>query len=95
MIEIRVKLFNSLCKYGSGNLQFPLTLPENTTVGEVLQCVKIPENEIFLLMHNGRNIMRGFGFGSGIETGHVLNHGDTVAFSGAVPFSRGYGAAVV
>ena len=53
MIQITVKLFNSLCKYSSGHFQFPLSLPENTTVGDVLQHVKVPENEIFLLLHNG------------------------------------------
>jgi hypothetical protein len=55
----------------------------------------VPESEVFLLLHNGRNIMRGFGFNSGIETEHWVNEGDVLAFSGPVPFSRGYGSAVV
>jgi hypothetical protein len=65
------------------------------TVGEVLNILPVPESEIFLLLHNGRNIIRGYGYNGGIEKEHILQHGDALAFSGPVPFSRGYGSPVV
>lgn len=93
MATIEVRLFNSLSKYARPP-RFQLTL-DNPTVAGALQALRLPESEIFLLLHNGRNIMRGFGFNSGIETEHRLTDGDVLAFSGPVPFSRGYGAPVV
>ncbi len=95
MIQVEVRLFNSLCKYGNATNRFRFKLPIDTTVGGVLKRINIPEKEIFLLMHNGKNIMRGFGFESGIETEHILRDGDILAFSGPVPFSRGYGSPVI
>ncbi|MDH3671867.1 MAG: hypothetical protein OES46_11990 [Gammaproteobacteria bacterium] len=95
MIQVEVRLFNSLCKYGNGGNRFRFKLPKGTTVGAALRHIDVPEKEIFLLMHNGKNIMRGFGFESGIETERILKDGDILAFSGPVPFSRGYGSPVV
>ncbi|GMQ90167.1 MAG: hypothetical protein BMS9Abin10_0519 [Gammaproteobacteria bacterium] len=94
MIEVQVRLFNSLSRYGNGENRFCFRLPKGASVDQVLQRLDIPQSEIFLLMHNGRNIMRGFGPDSGIETEHVLADGDILAFSGPVPFSRGYGSPV-
>jgi hypothetical protein len=94
MIQVEIRLFNSLCKYGNGANRFRFKLPKDTTVGGALKRIDVPEKEIFLLMHNGKNIMRGFGFESGVETEHILKDGDILAFSGPVPFSRGYGSPV-
>jgi hypothetical protein len=95
MIRITVRFFNSLGKYANGQVQMPLTLAQPMTIGEVLNSLPVPENEIFLLLHNGRNVMRGFGCNAGIEKERVLKDGDRLALSGPVPFSRGYGSAVV
>ncbi len=95
MIEITIRLFNSLSRYADGGKPFSMALQDNMTVGEALKILPAPESEIFLLLHNGRNIMQGYGCNSGIEKEHILEHGDVLAFSGPVPFSRGYGAAVV
>ena len=95
MVNITVRFFNSLTKYANGNIHVPVTLDQRMTIGEVLNTLPVPESEIFLVLHNGRNVMRGFGFNSGIEKEHVLKDGDILALSGPVPFSRGYGSAVV
>ena len=95
MIEIEIRLFNALARYAGKNNPMRLELPSRSTVGDVLQRLPVPEKEIFLLTHNGRNLMCGFGFGSGIETAHELEDGDVVALSGPIPFSRGYGSPVI
>lgn len=95
MIGITVRFFNSLSRYANGKPQCALLLKEPMTIGDVVKMLNVPESEIFLLLHNGRNVMKGFGFNSGIENERVLKEGDTLAFSGPVPFSRGYGSAVV
>lgn len=95
MIQIEVRLFNSLTRYRRNGNPYHLELPHPATVADALRRIDVPEPEIFLLTHNGRNIMRGFGFNSGIETEHALADGDILSFSGPVPFSRGYGSPVV
>ena len=95
MIEIEIRLFNALSRYAGKNNPMRLELPSRSTVGDALQRLPVPEKEIFLLTHNGRNLMCGFGFGSGIETAHELRDGDVLAFSGPIPFSRGYGSPVI
>ncbi len=95
MAEITIRLFNTLSKYASGSTQWPVTLADGSTVGDALERLGLPEEEIFLLLHNGRNIMQGFGFNSGIDKDRILHDGDVLAFSGPIPFSRGYGAAIV
>ncbi len=95
MISVEVHLLNTLTKYASGSPWFRLSVPDNATVDDVLRRLPVPEADVFLAMHNGANIMRGYGFGSGIERQRVLHDGDVLALSGPVPFSRGYGAAVV
>lgn len=95
MINLEVRLFNSLTRYAGKNNPLALTLPEGASIGDALRHLPVPEEEIFLLTLNGRNVMRGFGFGSGIETEHELREGDVLSFSGPVPFSRGYGSPVI
>ncbi len=94
-MEIEIRLFNALTRYAGKRNPMRLELPSRSTVGDALRCLPVPEKEIFLLTHNGRNVMCGFGFGSGIETTRELADGDVLALSGAVPFSRGYGSPVI
>lgn len=95
MIDVEVRFFNSLTRYNAGQIRRVVTLPPSARVANALCCLSVPESEIFLALLNGRNIMRGFGCGSGIEDDLPIGPGDTLALSGPVPFSRGYGAAVV
>ena len=95
MIKLEIRLFNSLTRYAEKTNALALTLPEGATIGDALKRLPVPEEEIFLLTLNGRNVMRGFGFNSGIETEHELREGDVLSFSGPVPFSRGYGSPVI
>ena len=94
-MEIEVRLFNSLTRYAGKRNPVRLEMPLRATVGDLLRRLPVPESEIFLLTHNGRNLMLGFGFGSGIETSKELVDGDVVALSGPIPFSRGYGSPVI
>ncbi len=89
VIEIEVRLFNSLQKYHLDSLR----LEEGSTVGDALRLLAIPDGEIYLTLLNGRNIMQSLG--GGIEREHSLQQGDVLALSGPVPFSRAYGAPVV
>jgi hypothetical protein len=95
MIEVQVRFYNSLTKYATGGARLSKQLADGATVADALDAIEVPEPEIFLLLHNGRNIMRGFGCNSGIETDQVLTDGDVLALSGPVPFSRGYGSPVI
>lgn len=95
MISVEIRLFNTVGKYGNGRTRFLLDLAPSATVGDALERVPVPEDEIYLLFHNGRNVMAGFGPSAGIERRHALADGDVLAFSGPVPFSRGYGSPVV
>ncbi len=94
MVNVEVHLFNALRKYAKGGVQW-LHVPRRALITEILSQLEVPEAEVFLALHNGRNIMRGFGFQSGIDSPPELAEGDRFAFSGAVPFSRGYGSPVV
>ncbi len=89
MIEIEIRLFNSLQKYHLDRLR----LKGGSTVGDALRLLAIPDGEIYLTLLNGRNIMQSPG--GGIERQHRLQQGDVLALSGPVPFSRAYGAPVV
>ena len=94
-IEIEVRLFNSITRYANGQgTAFRLALPPGTTVGELAERVGIPTQDLFLVLVNGRDITPGI-FGDAVKSYHVIEDGDVVAFSGAVPYSYGYGSPVV
>ena len=95
-IEVEVRLFNSVAtKYANGvGAAVRLTLPAGTTVGELAARLGIPCQDLFLVLVNGRDITPGI-FGDAIKGYHVIEDGDVVAFSGAVPYSYGYGSPVV
>jgi len=92
-MELEICLFNSLRKYGTGDMIFRKILPEGATVAELLRDLDLPTHEIYVAFRNGASITHDLGKRFAEDT--VLAHGDRVAFSGPVPFSRGYGAPVV
>jgi hypothetical protein len=93
MIEVEVCLFNSLAQYAEpGNGALRLRLPEGTRADALLSTLAIPACQVYAGWRNGRDIMTTFG--GPVLPGVVLAHGDRIAFSGPIPFSRGYGAPV-
>ena len=94
-IDVEVRLFNSITRYANGNgVAQRLSLPAGTTVGELADRLRIPRSELFLVLVNGRDITPGL-VGAAVKDYHLIEDGDVVAFSGAVPYSYGYGAPVV
>ena len=94
-ITIEVRLFNSVAKLaGEGGSVRKLTLPAGGRVGDVVTQLKIPKDKVFVALVNGRDVTPGL-IGADIRTGHELEDGDVVAFSGPIPYSYGYGAPVV
>ena len=89
MINVEIRLFNSLSRYRADRLE----LPEGSTVADALARIPVPRGEIFLSLLNGRNISRALG--GEVEGHHALSNGDRLALSGPVPYSRGYGAPIV
>lgn len=93
-MTIQVKLFNSLSQFGGRNGgQFPLTLPVGTTVGELIGRLGIPRKEVFLVFVNGRDISPRLH--EEVRMAREIEPGDTVALTGPIPYSWGYGAPVV
>jgi molybdopterin converting factor small subunit len=95
-ISVEVRLFNSLAGYaGDGGLCRNLELQAGATVGDVVQELRLPLKDIFLVLRNGRDLSPGLYEGGNVNLQTVLGDGDVVAFSGPVPYSYGYGAPVV
>lgn len=93
-IRVLVRRFNSVNRRNAlGDLEQQMTLPVGSTVGDVLSLLRIPTDDIFLVLVNGRDITSGLNHK--IRIGHELEDGDAIAFSGPVPYSWGYGAPVV
>lgn len=94
-VAVEVRLFNSITRFaGPDGSRRRLELPAGTTVGELADRLAIPRSELFLVLVNGRDITPGL-VGATVETQHMLEEGDVIAFSGAVPYSYGYGSPVV
>lgn len=94
-IEVEVRLFNSLIRHGDGRgNRFRISVQPGTTIGELATLLEIPRAAIFLVLVNGRDISPGL-VGAGVRADCEIEHGDVVAFSGAVPYSYGYGAPIV
>lgn len=91
MIEIEICLFNSLAKYGPGLASWRMQMPADAAASDVVRHLGLPRKEIYAAWRNGQNIMTTFG---GEVEAVPLSHGDRLALSGPVPFSRGYGAPV-
>jgi hypothetical protein len=95
-IQIEVRLFNSLSKFTrSETLAERLEVPAEATVGDLINLFKLPLDDIFLVLKNGRDITPGLYQGGVVNTQSALEDGDVIAFSGPVPYSYGYGAPVV
>lgn len=90
---ISVRLFNSLTRYGRGEPRREIALPLGATVGDVVRRFDIPHTDLYLVLVNGRDVTPTLG--TPVELNRELADGDTVALSGPVPFSWGYGAPVV
>ena len=95
VVEIEVRFFNALTRFAAaGETRRKMQVPVGTTVGELARDLAIPKDKIFLALVNGRDITPGL-VGAPLRESHLLEAGDVVAFSGAVPYSYGYGAPVV
>lgn len=94
-ITIKVRFFNAIARYaGPQGPHQRMRVPAGTTLGELADRLGVPRNELFLVLVNGRDITPG-PVGDGIKDYHVLDDGDVIALSGAVPYSFGYGSPVV
>ena len=95
MVEIEVRLFNSLARYApKRGAPFMLRLPAGADVGTALARLGIPRGRIFVLWLNGFNLKEGVGFDAPIELARTLASGDILALSGPVPYSTAYGTPV-
>ena len=95
MIEIEVRLFNSLQRYAAdARGRIALQLPAPATLGDALARLPVPAERIFVAWVNGYSVKQGVGFDAALECERPLAAGDVVALSGPVPFSRGYGTPV-
>jgi hypothetical protein len=92
MIPIEIHFFNSLRHYGPPGGVLRTRVPAHTRVADLADQLGLPPQAIYVTFQNGRNVMTTNG--GRIECDAVLSHGDRLAFSGPVPFSRGYGVPV-
>ena len=94
-IAVEVRFFNAITPYaGPGGDHQKMILPAGTTVGDLAKRLRIPRDKLFLVLVNGRDVTPGL-VGEEINEHRTIEDGDVVAFSGAVPYSYGYGAPVV
>lgn len=95
-IFIEARFFNSLAKYSGGDgLCQKVEVAMETTVGDIIEMFRLPRQDIFLVLRNGRDITPGIYQGGVVNEAVALEDGDIIAFSGPVPYSYGYGAPVV
>lgn len=92
MTTVQVRVFNSLRGYVDleGKSYVQLSLPDGSTPRQILKVLRIPAEEVYVLMVNGQvpgGRMRNLDV--------VLNDQDRVALSGPFPFHRAYGAPVI
>jgi molybdopterin converting factor small subunit len=95
-IRVEVRFFNSLARFTrSPTFAERIEVAAGATVGDLIQRFRLPIPDIFLVLKNGRDITPGLYQGGVVNTDAALDDGDTIAFSGPVPYSYGYGAPVV
>jgi hypothetical protein len=93
-IEVEVRLFNALTRFaGPDGPCRTLSLPAGSTIGDVLCRMGIPPGEVFLALQNGRDVTASLY--ADLNTERTIDEGDTIALSGPVPYSWGYGSPVV
>lgn len=96
LLRIEARLFNSLTRYnGENGVVRQIEIEAGATVGDLIERLRLPVAEIFLVLRNGRDITPGLYQGGVVNAGVPLDDGDVIAFSGPVPYSFGYGAPVV
>jgi molybdopterin converting factor small subunit len=95
-LKVEARFFNSLAEYcGPDGPRQRVTLEAGGTVGDLIRMFRLPIDEIFLVLRNGRDVTPGVYRGGYVNEDAVLDDGDVIAFSGPVPYSFGYGAPVV
>ena len=92
-ISVTVKMFNSLSPYAGGCAPLRMDVPAGTVIGDLASRFRVPTDEIFLVLLNGKDVTRQLG--APVNLDRELDDGDEVALSGPVPYSWGYGAPVV
>lgn len=94
-VTVEARLFNSLFKYAADrNCRQSVTLPAGSSIGDLANLLRLPSDEVFLIMRNGRDVTPGL-VGAAVNLEPALEDGDVIAFSGPVPYSYGFGAPVV
>ena len=56
-MRVRVKLFASLCRYASGavsGIPFEMQVSEGATLADLVDCLKLPREEVKVFFVNGR-----------------------------------------
>ena len=94
-VRVTLRLFNSLTRFRRDDDPVSeMELPAGATVGDLARRLRIPIEALFLVLINCRDVTPGL-VGARIKDCQFLEDGDRVAFSGAVPYSFGYGSPVV
>lgn len=98
VVRFVVKGFNSVSPYvqKKGGPR-TMALPVGATLRELVAKLEIPDHTIFLAWKNGRDVTRGLYASKDpvINLDIEIEEGDHISFSGPVPYSFGYGSAVV
>lgn len=87
-ITVSVVTFNSLRRY-LPQAKIQLTLPQESTVLDVVRALGIPPHEVFTVWVNGL-----YPDNDTANLSAALRQGDRVALSGPIPFSQFYKAPV-
>jgi hypothetical protein len=95
-IAVEVRLFNSLTRHaGPEGPVRRMEFEAGATIGDVVDRLRLPPADVFLVLRNGRDVSPGVYGGGRINREATLDEGDVIAFSGPVPYSFGFGAPVV
>lgn len=97
-IEFVVKGFNSITPFVmERGAPRPMKLPHGSTLRDLVTELGIPTDKIFLAMKNGRDVTKGIYPANNPQCNFdvIIDDGDQISFSGPVPYSYGYGSAVV
>ncbi len=94
-MTVEIRFFNGVARFsGPSGWRRSLEVPVGTTVAEIAKRLAVPTEQLFLVLVNGRDITPGL-VGDPVRGSYQIEHGDVIAFSGAVPYSYGYGSPVV
>ena len=93
-----VKGFNSISPYVKEHgAPRAMALPLGSTLRDLVRELAIPDGRMFLAFKNGRDVTAGIYYAKDpvINLDVEIDEGDHISFSGPVPYSYGYGSAVV